>query len=233
MPFLAFRSARNMEDAAGSTNIRPSSIIARFTPEVLAYVSALVLLFYTNLQQHAHGSVFWDLDVGGAVHSILLSLMVYENCKDTLYDKLGLPQIPTFVTRTTAVVATAVELATPLMPHDVGRKVASTVGAVAALTVVPFMGYLSWIQRRVDGHRAFGLWILSCVGVKGAQWLVKVEQAFCENNNGGTAMPAWILRFFHATVIHAEIWMLFAAVSECAFAIIRHNRLLNNDAKKK
>lgn len=134
---------KNNSNAASATRVIKKNVVTTksYTPEVWAYLIALTYLFYANVHQHATGYVFWDLDVGGAIHSIFLSLMIYENCKHTLQTQLGLPQIPTLITRSIAVAATIIELITPLIrPTDIGRKIASTIGGIASLTVVPFIG---------------------------------------------------------------------------------------------
>lgn len=85
------------------------------------------------------------------------------------------------------------------------------------------VGYLSWIQRSVDGGKAFGWWLLACVGVKMAEWLVVFEESLC---GAGSQAPLWIQRYFHSTIIHAEIALLFIAVAQCAFGVIENNRPL-------
>jgi hypothetical protein len=192
-------------------------------PDVVAYLAALTFLFYINLHQHVAGSFVWDLDVGGALHSIFLSLMVYEHCKEILHQQVfllrSLPTLPTAVTRALAAVAALVELATPFVfskNRSKGREIASMIGNVAALTVVPFMGYLSWLYRQVDQKRSFFMFLLACVALKGAEQIVQIEASLiCDMK------PVWIPRLFHSIITHAEIWLLFYAVTECAFSVIQ------------
>jgi len=200
------------------------SDLKKHRPEVVAYLLALTYLFYANLHQHAFGSILWDLDIGGAWHSIFFSLMVYEHCKYDLHQQLKLPVLKTAFTRTVATGAALVELVIPFVfvgsnkQFTKGRELASTIGNVGALSVVPFLGYLSWMQRHLDHSRSFCLWLLACVAVKGAEVLVQVEESIiCLH----TTKAWWIPRFFHAIVIHSEIW----AVTECAFSVMHHCKI--------
>jgi len=202
-----------------------NDIFSNFSFEVTAYLLALTYLFYANLHQHTTGFIYWDLDVGGAIHSIFLSLMVYENCKHHTPNNKFVPQLKTSTARAIAIIATVVELITPLIrPKHLGRQIAASVGGIAALTVVPFLGYQSWIKRSMDGGNSFIWWLVACAGVKTAEWLVVVEQSMCPTSTT-TSTPLWVQRYFHATIIHAEIALLFVAVSQCAFGVIRNHRL--------
>lgn len=153
VPWSAARTAARAMVLQPATKLKTSSSspsseiecvlhVTRNKPEVTAYLLALTYLFFANLYQHLTGTLYWDLDVGGAIHSIFLSLMVYEECKHILsQDFAFMPQLRTSVTRSLAFLATFVELLTPVItPKHVGRKIAATIGAVASFTVVPSLG---------------------------------------------------------------------------------------------
>jgi len=215
------------------TNRIKNNIFSNFSFEITAYLLALTYLFYANLHQHTTGFIYWDLDVGGAIHSIFLSLMVYENCKHHTPNNKFVPQLKTSTARAIAIIATVVELITPLIrPKHLGRQIAASVGGIAALTVVPFLGYQSWIKRSMDGGNSFIWWLVACAGVKTAEWLVVVEQSMCPTSTT-TSTPLWVQRYFHATIIHAEIALLFVAVSQCAFGVIRNHRLSLSTSENK
>uniref|UniRef100_A0A7S1UYQ3 Uncharacterized protein n=1 Tax=Grammatophora oceanica TaxID=210454 RepID=A0A7S1UYQ3_9STRA len=203
-------------------------------PEVIAYLLALTFLFYTNAHQHGFGAFLWDLDTGGALHSIFLSLLIYEHGggREIWKNKTPFPILPTVWTRAVSFASAAAALMAPFVfptrvNNDLRRKFAATMGGIAALSVVPMMGYLSWTtmmtNRRHEknsntGKSLFALWVLACVLVKVAEVLVQVEkERMCDR--GGL-----VARWFHAIVTHSEIWLLFWAVSDCAFGLIQQQQ---------
>ena len=192
--------------------------------EVKLYLLSLAFLFYLNLQQHwtATCPLGLDLDLGGALHTIFLSLMIWEHggsrqCFNYKGWNNKIPTLSKTATRGLAGIASLLVFWAPFGITDRDRLQAfsTSLGGLAALTVVPVMGYLSW---KGPTKSNFIKWVLACVGVKAAETLVAIEKNLICNIQG---LPA---RWFHAIAIHAEIWFLFWAVSETAFGIIQEER---------
>lgn len=186
--------------------------------DAVLYLVSLLFLFYLNLQQHVTGYVPIDLDSGGGLHSIFLSLWLNNSLGSKAH-----------VSRNTArfigYASALIFIATCLFYPSKQEIVFQVLSPPFALYTIITMGMRSYKYRNDDICKgAWKKWCRAVVTLLAVQVLVKVEEMFiCDNT--------MIARLFHAVIIHSVIQILFHSVSICAIETIAYEGRNSNEKK--
>lgn len=175
------------------------------------YLSALLLLFYLNFHQHVTGYVQIDLDSGGALHSIFLSLWLNNSLGSKAY-------IPCEVARIIACGLAWILIGVCAIDPNSQVMVCNVINPPFALYTIITMGMRSYRYR--NEKTCTGAWQQWCIAVLSfisSHILVNVEKSSFICESGAS-------RLFHAIIIHAVITCLFLSVFNSAIKIIAHER---------
>lgn len=184
--------------------------------DAVLYLVSLLFLFYLNLQQHLTGYVPIDLDSGGGLHSIFLSLWLNNSLGSKAHVSCNTAR---FVGYASAVIFIATSMFYPSKQEIVFQVLSPPFALYTIIT----MGIRSYKYRNDDTRKgAWRKWCRAVVSLLAVQVLVKVEEMFiCDNTI--------VARLFHAVIIHSVIQILFQSVSTCAIEIIAHEKRNRNE----
>ena len=184
--------------------------------DAVLYLVSLLFLFYSNLQQHVTGYVPIDLDSGGGLHSIFLSLWLNNSLGSKAH-------VSCITARVVGYASALIFIATSIFYPSKQEIVFQVLSPPFALYTIITMGMRSCKYRNDDPCKgAWTKWCRAVVSLLAVQVLVKVEEMFvCDNT--------MIARLFHAVIIHSVIQMLFQSVSTCAIEIIAYEGRNRNE----
>mmetsp|Transcript_16183 Transcript_16183/g.23793 ORF Transcript_16183/g.23793 Transcript_16183/m.23793 type:complete len:247 (+) Transcript_16183:76-816(+) len=187
--------------------------------DAVLYLVSLVFLFYLNLQQHITGYAPIDLDSGGGLHSIFLSLWLNNSLGSKAHVSCNTARVIGYA-------SAMIFIATSMFYPNKQEIVFQILSPPFALYTIITMGIRSYRYRN-DNKRnaAWRKWCTAVAALLAVQLLVKVEEMFiCDDTI--------IARLFHAIIIHAVIQILFQAVSTCAIAIIAYEQGRSRNEKE-
>jgi len=204
--------------------LRPVALIMRqhlLDMDAALYLASLLLLFYLNLHQHATGYVPIDLDTGGCIHSMFLSLWLNNSLRSKSH-------IPCTLARIVVIGAVSVILATCAWAPSQQSSMTNMLGApLFALYTIITMGVRSYRNKEKSQDGRFTWWCGAVISLLLVQASVMLEKTY--------VCDTVAARLFHATFIHAVIVCLFGCVFACAIRIIASERssgYILNDLKE-
>ena len=190
--------------------LRPvSKMVQQYRPlldaDAMMFLSALILLFYLNLHQHMTGYIQIDVDSGGCLYSMTLSLWLNNSLRSKSH-------VPCILARRFVIGAAFILLATCIWAPSQQSSVTKMFDPPFAVYTILTMGLRSYKSKDKMQDWRFVYWCGAFLSFVLVQLFVVLEKTYiCD-----TAAA----RLFHALVIHATIAFLFECVFACAIRII-------------
>ena len=181
------------------------------------YLVAFLLLFYLNFHQHLTGYIRIDLDSGGVLYILFLSVWLHNsfvgssssNHTNNLF-------IPGRVARIMACGLAMILIGVCIMDPNRQRLVCNVIHPPLALYTVITMGIRSYNYRNEKTcNGAWKQWYLAVISLIAVQISVEIEEDYICNTTVSS-------RLYHAVVIHGLIHCLFTSVFHCAIQIIAY-----------
>ena len=183
------------------------SIASSRWPPLLAWLVALTVTFLANLHMHVRGPTNAGTTLGNQlIFGVALQAVLSAHMINALRLRSGLTAAPPMAALVACATGAALVLGAFLRPAW-QEPVSAAVDLLTGPYIVGTMGYMS----RGDAY-AWPLFLRACAGLVLAQVVVAAEPRACQ--------LATIAPFYHATLCHAAICLLFGSVAWLAVHLV-------------